>query len=434
VKLLRLLPVVIAAGVIGPPSADAAVSCSYADGLPLGSGNNSATVTLSAGGDEAVIGTAGDPAELRVNGSPCALTPIGGTRARLDNLDTIRISDTSAAGDTAVEVAEPARFVPGEGSEGDTTPEIEWEVDLGAGRDVLVGLSGDASGDRVRLGAGDGPSRADFNPGNEATHQDPDWELSGVEAVFLAGGVGADQMTGAGGPGFSGALPEAVALFGQDGPDALVGGDGADWIVAGAADDVTAGGDGADVIDGGDGDEDYVNLVGEPRAEVDLADGTVMAPGGNDSLANIEGVIGTAGDDSFAGDGTALNVFDGSRGDDSFRGRGGRDVVLGSNGDDTASGGGGADVLAGEKGRDLLRGGRGRDIIDSKRGGSDVANCGDGRDGYLADRSDEVSGCEIELTEAGKGAYKVAGTGRLYEGLGFARGPAADHLPLRLRR
>jgi Ca2+-binding RTX toxin-like protein len=433
VKLLRALPLVCVAAGVAAPGADAAVSCSYLDGLPLGAGNNSAEVTMSAHGDQATIGAAGDPAEVRVNGAPCSLTPLGGTRARLDNLDTIRITDASAGGDTAVQIEEPARFAPGEGSEPDTTPEIEWELDLGSGRDVVVGLSSDSE-DRVRLGAGEGSSRADFNAGNEATNQDPDWRLSGVEAIFLAGGGGADQMTGAGGPGFTGALPEALALFGQDGSDALVGGSGADWIVAGSANDVTAGGDGADVIDGGEGDQDYLNLAGQPSATVNLAAGTVTAPGGDDRLENIEGVVGTAGDDTFVGDGGPLNVFDGSRGDDSFRGRRGRDVFLGFNGADAGSGGAGADVLVGERGRDLLRGGRGQDIIDSKRGGSDVVRCGEGRDGYLADRSDDVSGCEIELTEAGKAAYEVAGTKRSFEGLGFERGAAADHLPLRLRR
>jgi Ca2+-binding RTX toxin-like protein len=432
--LLRLVPLVIAAGAVAAPAADAAVGCSYDDGLPLGAGNNSATVTMSAGGDEAVIGIAGDPAEIRVNGSPCSLTPLGGTRARLDNLDTIRVNDTSGTGNTVARIERPAQFAPGESAESDTTPEIEFEIDLGDGaRDALVTApTGEDVADHVRMGVADGASRADFNAGAEATHEDPDVRLAGVEGSALQGGDGEDRLSAAGGPGFGSPLPEAVGLFGQAASDELEGGSANDVLNGGPGNDLLDGGAGTDRYDGAEGDQDYVDLHGEPVVAANLAAGTATASGATELLTNVEGVLGTRGEDLLEGDGAPLNIFDGARGDDVLRGRAGRDVMLGFNGDDTASGGLGADVIAGEKGRDLLSGGRGQDIVTAKGGGDDDVRCGSGRDGYLADRHDEVTDCEIELTESGNGAYKVASTGRAFDALGFERASATDHLPVRL--
>ena len=430
---LALLLVVLVAAAIAAPGADAAVSCSYVDGLPLGAGNNSAVVTMSAGGDQARIGTAGDPAEVRVNDSPCSLTPLGGTRARLDNLDTITVNDTSS-GDTGVIVESPAGFVPGESGEADTTPEIEFEIDLGDGSDA-IGAAFTAADDRARLGVADGASAADFNADSGATNQDPDYRLEGVDVAFIGGASGSDRISASGGRGFTAELSWPVALYGQEDPDTLAGGGGADYLNGGAGNDLLGGGPGADALDGGDGDQDYIDLGEEPAAEASLLDGTATGPGGSDTLFNIEGIIGTSGGDVLEGDANALNIFDGGRGQDTLRGKGGRDFMLGFNGTDTAVGGRGADVIAGEEGRDLLSGGRGQDIINSAGGGRDRVRCGGGRDGYLADRSDDVVGCEIKVEPVGKAGSKrfPTGMGPSYEPLGFERAPASDLLPLRLR-
>jgi Ca2+-binding RTX toxin-like protein len=425
---------VLAAGLVAAPGADAAVSCSYVDGLPVGAGNNSAAVTLSAAGDQARIGTAGDPAELRVNGAACSLTTFAGTRARLDNLDAIRVTDTSS-GNTAVIVEGPVGFVPGESPEGDSTPEIEFEIDLGAGAGDAIGTLSTTADDRVRLGVADGAGGADFNAGSGVTNEDPDYRLEGIEVGFLGAGGGSDQFSAAGGRGFSAGLPWPVALYGQDEKDSLVGGAAADYLHGGTGNDLLVGGPAADSLDGAEGDQDYIDLGADPAAEASLLDGTATGPAGTDTLANVEGIIGTSGGDRLEGDANALNIFDGGRGPDRFRGKGGRDVILGYNGADSAVGGRGADVIAGENGADSLTGGRGQDIIYSADGNRDEVNCGNARDGYLADRFDDVAGCEIKLEPASKAGYKLAPAemGSSFEPLGLERGAAPDHLSLRLR-
>ena len=93
--------------------------------------------------------------------------------------------------------------------------------------------------------------------------------------------------------------------------------------------------------------------------------------------------------------------LDGKEGDDEIRGLGGSDHYLdGGPGSDAIYGGDGDDALHGFSGEDVLYGGDGNDLLtdcyDEQR---DKLYCGEGRDEYVAVKSDYVaSSCEKKLS------------------------------------
>ena len=124
----------------------------------------------------------------------------------------------------------------------------------------------------------------------------------------------------------------------------LAGGAGDDTLLGGPGDDVLVGGPGADVLDGHSG-QDTASYAGSPsRVDVRLS-GTVVNFGDatGDRLIAIEHLVGSAYNDTLAGDGRA-NVIDGGAGND---------LVWGSGGNDRLIGGPGADRLVGGHGRDV---------------------------------------------------------------------------------
>lgn len=143
----------------------------------------------------------------------------------------------------------------------------------------------------------------------------------------------------------------ADVLDGGDGNDYLDGGAGNDMLVDGAGNDVSVGGDGDDVFIPGAGNDSYsggagfdtIDFSGVPGfgpggMYINLADGLITDQGngtGDDVIAGVEGVVGSAGGDLMWGDGQA-NAFDGSSGDD---------VIIGGIGADTLTGGEGFDIF-----------------------------------------------------------------------------------------
>jgi metallophosphoesterase (TIGR03767 family) len=88
--------------------------------------------------------------------------------------------------------------------------------------------------------------------------------------------------------------------------------------------------------------------------------------------------------------------FVGTRGSDRLLGRGGRDTLIGLAGADCIDGGGGPDVLKGGSGRDRIVGGAAAARVKARDGARDRIACGAGRsDVVIADRNDQVSGCEV---------------------------------------
>ena len=117
----------------------------------------------------------------------------------------------------------------------------------------------------------------------------------------------------------------------------LDGGAGDDTLLGGPGDDVLVGGPGADVLDGHSGQDTASYAGSASRVDVRLS-GTVVNFGDatGDTLIAIEHLIGSAYNDTLAGDGRA-----------------GNDLVWGSGGNDRLIGGPGADRLVGGHGRDV---------------------------------------------------------------------------------
>ena len=102
---------------------------------------------------------------------------------------------------------------------------------------------------------------------------------------------------------------------------------------------------GRDTLDGGSGFDvaDFSLREDEAGVVVDLQQG--LEANSFTSLANIEGVVGTAFSDSIAGDGNA-NELSGGAGDDVLDGLAGNDTLLGGAGSDTLFGGEGVDLAS----------------------------------------------------------------------------------------
>jgi len=152
------------------------------------------------------------------------------------------------------------------------------------------------------------------------------WLSDGDDQVF--GGEGNDEV-------YSGA--GADEINGGDGDDNLYGGQGGDVIDGGSGtnnlfgedgDDLFITGDGSDIMDGGDG-SDTVSYVNSGEAvSIDLSTNVILGgDAGNDSIINIENVIGSSFDDVLVGD-DLDNSFTGLSGDDSLSGGLGADTYI----------------------------------------------------------------------------------------------------------
>lgn len=220
-------------------------------------------------------------------------------------------------------------------------------------------------------------------------------------------------------------------MMGTSGSDRIVGTSTNDEIMAGAGSDTIFASAGDDTIDGGPGIDTLV-LAACNGASVNLARGTLTGCGrGTTTLANIERVIGSAGNDIITGS-CGPNVLLGGGGNDVVNGGCGNDLIGGGDGNDRLSGGPGIDRLVGGDGNDRLSGGSGVDRLiggdgaDSMEGGAgvdrleagagnDIASGGDGADTILAGAGNDrvIGGTGNDRVSAGSGNDIVmAGAGR----------------------
>jgi len=215
---------------------------------------------------------------------------------------------------------------------------------------------------------------------------------SSSDDTFIGSGLGSKTMTGGGGhdtyryQGNSGVFIDlgtnnaSGAYIGNvlhggstdtlTGFDRAYGGQGADTIKGTNGSDTLAGDNGADNIDGRGGSDviDYsafssvfiatgvvVNLSTSSTTigGATFAAGTARDPWGNtDTLANLEGVIGTDFADTLIGTNQA----------DSFTGNAGDDSISAGGNIDTINGGAGSDSIRGGDGNDSIDGGTGWDV------------------------------------------------------------------------
>lgn len=222
---------------------------------------------------------------------------------------------------------------------------------------------------------------------------------------------------------------QGQTIYGTSADDQLSGTAGDDIIIAGAGDDRITPGTGADRING----EAGMDLVDYSQSNASITydfEGIITAVGdvADDTLTNIEGLVGTGFDDRVDGD-LADNHFFGGAGNDRLDGRGGADTIyggvgddglLGRGGDDLIFGGAGNDKIPGAEGNDVLYGGGGNDAIGGGEGddflyggegndrigagpGQDYLEGGDGNDGLAA-------GPENDIIYGGEGDDRLAGS------------------------
>jgi len=269
---------------------------------------------------------------------------------------------------------------------------------------------------------------------------------------------GGDVLIGTPGPDLICGLAGNDTIHGLGGDDVILGGSGNDVIDGGAGNDVLHGEDGHDRLMGASGND---HLDGGANAFVLLADGwrdpntgdragyggapngvTVnLAAGtasgwGNDTLAGIENVFGSARSDVLVGD-EAPNILFGQSGSDTISGGAGMDRIFGGDdggspdSGDTLSGGSagdwidagsGADNVTGDQGADKITGNQGADRILGGQGNDDLQG-NDGNDELIGGVGDDqifgfAGGDRLWGEEGNDGVFGGPGNDRLYGGSG----------------
>ena len=140
------------------------------------------------------------------------------------------------------------------------------------------------------------------------------WDTTVLIKAPIQGTSGADYLVGRD--------DLADTIMGNAGNDILIGGGGNDRLEGGAGDDTLKGGTGNDTLDGGSGNDTLNGVSGNAN------DGL-----GNDTLVNIENLVGSAYADRLTGDGLA-NRLDGGAGNDTLNGGAGADILIGGDGSD----------------------------------------------------------------------------------------------------
>ena len=416
-----------------------------------------------AAGDDMLVG--GNGSDLLVGGAGNdTLNGDGGTEAGLDDVAVF----SAAAGPVSVNLA--AGTAIGDGN--DTLLNIEHVIGS-SHNDTIVGSDGDnviaggAGDDDLTGGAGIDQLYYDevWGPGREPASVPTSGVRVDLAAGVATGGAGNDTFRGF--EGVFGSVHDDE-LIGDGGDNRLAGRGGDDLLQGGGGNDTLEGGDGGDLLEGGAGN-DVIDGSGEDSPEnspddvvvyahaagaviVNLALGTASGADGNDTLRNIDHVIGSAAADSLTGN-SGDNVLAGGQGDDALDGGQGVDMayygdfegdlpgataaVAGVQVDlalGTASGGAGSDtlvqiegvigsvfddVLAGDGAGNVLEGGSGNDQLDGRGGddrlwggtGNDSLTGGDGNDKLEGNDGDDllVGGAGMDWLTGGAGVDTLDG-------------------------
>ncbi|MDX0112250.1 calcium-binding protein [Sinorhizobium meliloti] len=263
-------------------------------------------------------------------------------------------------------------------------------------------LSGDAAANKLSGARGNdwfrGGGGADTLDGGEDSDTADYSDKAAAIAVALNGGNPVTVTVG-------GIAEDLVAKI-----ENIVGGSGGDRIIGDAAANTFRGGLGADVLDGGAGSDtaDFSDKTQSVVLALNGAADAVAAVGGTaeDTVRNIENVIGGSGNDQFTGD-AAANTFRGGFGADLLDGGAGSDTADYS--DKTAplvvtlAGSNPATVFVGGVAEDILRnienviGGSGNDLF----AGDGLQNVFDGGAGNdTVDYSASAKGIAVTLNGA----------------------------------
>jgi Ca2+-binding RTX toxin-like protein len=224
---------------------------------------------------------------------------------------------------------------------------------LVGGDDISNYLAGDDGDDRFEMASGTlSDDTLDGGEGDDSLYLAPDGNpaalshVTGIEHIILSDGtanlVGHDNLADylstftldatalAGGNSLTwDGSPIAnfhQNIIGSDAGDSINGGSNNDTLSGGLGQDSLEGGTGCDVIDGGGNDQtlrqlDVAVYENESQAiNANLVTGRVTSGGNTDTLTGIEGVSGTAFNDTFLGDSTWTNIFVDGGGSDNIDG------------------------------------------------------------------------------------------------------------------
>ncbi len=325
-------------------------------------GDGGANWIAGAGGDDTLVGGAGSDTLVggagldwadysgATSGATVSLSSAAQNAgyATGDDLREIEGILGSAFNDTLIGAAAGEYLIGGSGRDMLRGEDGIDTLEGGDGDDTLVGGLGS---DVLRGGAGVDWASYEFAAAiriDLATPGMSNGEAAGDTYLDIEGIIGSnfgDTLTGDG---------AANRLAGGSGNDVVLGGGGNDSLWGDAGNDTLEGGLGADALTGGAGTDiaSYANAATAVR--LDLATPALnTAEGLGDTWAEIEGLIGSAFDDTLAGDGAA-NWIDGGGGNDLIEARAGGDTLYGGNGDDTFAGGAGADIHYGGAGIDTV--------------------------------------------------------------------------------
>ena len=153
---------------------------------------------------------------------------------------------------------------------------------------------------------------------------------------------------------FDGMQVNDLTITDTGGDDLFVGSEGSDTLMGGLGRDTLEGGPGPDWLDGGNGNDTVSFAFAGAGVDVDLTIGGPQNTGdGNDTLIDIEHLIGSGFGDSLTG-GSGYNLFEGGGGDDLLTGGGGFDRLFGGDGNDTMIGGADDDRFDGNDNSDTV--------------------------------------------------------------------------------
>jgi Ca2+-binding RTX toxin-like protein len=204
----------------------------------------------------------------------------------------------------------------------------EDDLDGGLDNDVLQGgigadaLDGGDGEDTASYETAAGSVRASLLDGGGT--QGDAYGDTFVQIENLRGSAFSDVLTGDG---------SANVLDGSGGDDTLIGSGGDDTLLGGSGNDVLRGGLGADILNGGFGRDvvSYSDSGGAVSINLDTGTKTGTDASG-DSYVSIEGVEGSAYNDTLTGDDHA-NILAGGAGDDVLTGLDGSDTYIYRSGD-----------------------------------------------------------------------------------------------------
>ncbi|WP_240987396.1 beta strand repeat-containing protein, partial [Cupriavidus taiwanensis] len=328
------------------------------------------------------------------NNTGSILIPVSALLANDGDVDGLALAITGLSGATGA--VSNLKFAPGTNnsyimfdSDNSTSGSFSYTVSDGAGGSstatVTVKVSSTNGGATVTLGSQ--PYQASYLDGGSNTDElngaaASDFFIGGAASDTLRGGAGDDVLRGGagddtldGGAGIdmldlsdagsglaftlaqgSGTLVNLSGVgLGSDtysNMEGVIGSRFNDSLTGSGANDILRGGMGNDTLDGGAGIDllDFSDATGAINFTlVQSGSATTVNLGsvnlGTDNYRGMEGVIGSAFNDTLAG----------SAGNDVLRGGAGDDVMSGGAGNDLLVGGAGADTLAGGSGSDTFR-------------------------------------------------------------------------------